>query len=225
MWRALIVVSYFFLWPSSAATDDPPAPELFQVSFETNVVLDGAAAEPMVLEVNRSWAPIGADRFYALVNDRYYDDAAFFRVVPSFVVQWGIAALPEETKKWDEPIQDDPVLVSNPSGTVTYAATSQPNSRTTQIFINYVDNRGWTSCCALCESGERHGDGGPSSTPPPATPTESASRSTPTGGTRPSDYLTVSLSPRPSPRRPALMSCERALLSSAGGVRHGLRVT
>ena len=85
---------------SSAATDDPPAPELFQVSFETNVVLDGAAAEPMVLEVNRSWAPIGADRFYALVNDRYYDDAAFFRVVPSFVVQWGIAALPEETKKW-----------------------------------------------------------------------------------------------------------------------------
>ena len=140
MWRALIVVSYFFLWPSSAATDDPPAPELFQVSFETNVVLDGAAAEPMVLEVNRSWAPIGADRFYALVNDRYYDDAAFFRVVPSFVVQWGIAALPEETKKWDEPIQDDPVLVSNLPGTVTYAATSQPNSRTTQIFINYVDN-------------------------------------------------------------------------------------
>ena len=97
----------------------------------------------MVLEVNRSWAPIGADRFYALVGDRYYDDAAFFRVVPSFVVQ-GIAALPEETKKWDEPIQDDPVLVSNP-GTVTYAATSQPNSRTTQIFINYVDNSGLDS--------------------------------------------------------------------------------
>ena len=129
--------------PSICYGGDPRAPDYFRVSFGTTVVNDAttsAAAEPIVMEVNRSWAPIGADRFYALIADHYYDDAAFFRVVPDFVVQWGIAALPNETKEWDTPIEDDPVLVSNLPGTVTYAAAAQPNTRTTQIFINYADN-------------------------------------------------------------------------------------
>ena len=88
--------------PSICYGGDPRAPDYFRVSFGTTVVNDAttsAAAEPIVMEVNRSWAPIGADRFYALIADHYYDDAAFFRVVPDFVVQWGIAALPEHMEQ------------------------------------------------------------------------------------------------------------------------------
>jgi peptidyl-prolyl cis-trans isomerase A (cyclophilin A) len=116
---------------------DPIAPETFTVQFLTDV--DNGTAEPIVLFVNRSWAPLGADRFYSLIQDRYYDCAAFFRVVPDFVVQFGIAAIPEETAKWDTTIPDDPVLVSNLKGTVSFA-TAGPDTRTTQLFINYVDN-------------------------------------------------------------------------------------
>ncbi|OEU10883.1 cyclophilin-like protein, partial [Fragilariopsis cylindrus CCMP1102] len=92
--------------------------------------------------VNRTWAPIGADRFYSLVKDNYYNCAAFFRVIPDFIIQWGIASNPEETEKWSTSIDDDPTQsgISNIVGTVTFAKTSAPNSRTTQIFVNYVDN-------------------------------------------------------------------------------------
>lgn len=126
---------------AAAFAADPLSPEIFQVSFATNVIdpVQGTPMDPIVLEVTRSWAPYGADRFYALVQDHYYDDAAFFRDVPDFVVQWGIAALPEETKKWDEPIPDDPVLESNLEGYVSYA-TAGPDTRTTQLFINYANN-------------------------------------------------------------------------------------
>lgn len=121
-------------------TFDAVAPDTYAVVFDTTVTLaDGSKGEPIVLEVNRSWAPIGADHFYALVKDRFYDCAAFFRVVPNFVVQYGIAASPEETAKWNSTIMDDPVLVSNLPWTVTYA-TAGPDTRTTQLFINYVDN-------------------------------------------------------------------------------------
>lgn len=83
--------------------------------------------------------PWGVDRFYALVNDHYYDCAAFFRVVPDFVVQFGIAAQPEESLKWNTTIPDDPVVMSNLPGYVSYA-TAGPDTRTTQIFVNLVDN-------------------------------------------------------------------------------------
>jgi len=95
---------------------DPISPDVFQVQFTTTVEPDpitGTPAEPIVIEVTRAWAPLGADRFYALINAHYFDRAAFFRVVPGFVVQFGIAALPEETAKWNTPIPDDPVLESN----------------------------------------------------------------------------------------------------------------
>lgn len=125
----------------SSAFPDPVAPEKYTVQFKTNLKIDanGNPAEPIVLEVTRSWAPIGADHFYSVVSDGFYNCAAFFRVVPDFVVQWGIAASPIETAKWNASIPDDPVLKSNVKWTVSYA-TAGPNTRTTQLFINTIDN-------------------------------------------------------------------------------------
>ena len=95
---------------------------------------------PFVVEVHRDWAPNGADRFYELVNNHFYDEARFFRVVPNFVVQWGIQADPAVQLNWrTKTIPDDPVAQTNRRGTITFA-TSGPNSRTTQLFINLADN-------------------------------------------------------------------------------------
>ena len=105
----------------------------FVVEFDTTV-------GKFTVEVDRSWAPKGADRFHSLVSDNFYDDAGFFRVVPGFMVQFGIAADPVKHAKWSNEIQDDPVVKSNTRGYVTFAKTGAPDSRTTQIFINYGDN-------------------------------------------------------------------------------------
>jgi len=95
---------------------------------------------PIVIEVHRDWAPNGADRFYELVQQGYYTDVAFFRVIGGFMAQVGISGDPDLNTKWRErPIEDDPVKASNTRGTVTFA-TSGPNSRTTQFFINFADN-------------------------------------------------------------------------------------
>jgi cyclophilin family peptidyl-prolyl cis-trans isomerase len=125
--------------PNPSPKPDTVAPEKFSFSFDTNVVIDGKPAEPIVIEVIRAWAPLGADRLYSLIKDGFYNGAAFFRVVPDFVLQFGISASPDETAKWDTNIPDDPVVVSNTNWTVTYA-TAGPNTRTTQLFINYIDN-------------------------------------------------------------------------------------
>jgi peptidyl-prolyl cis-trans isomerase A (cyclophilin A) len=95
---------------------------------------------PVVIEVTRSDAPLAADRFYNLVKAKYFDGARFFRVVPGFMAQFGLAADPAVSKAWDVPIQDEPVKTSNVRGAVTFAASSQPNSRSTQLFINFADN-------------------------------------------------------------------------------------
>lgn len=114
-------------------SDDPKAPDKYEVSLDTT---EGE----VVVEVDRSLAPHGADRFYRLVKEGYYDGAKFFRVVSGFVAQFGMAADPKVNKKWDRAtIPDDPVHGSNTPGTVTFA-TSGPDSRTAQIFINYGDN-------------------------------------------------------------------------------------
>ncbi len=109
------------------------APAVFKARFTTTV-------GDFVVEVHRDWAPLGADRFYNLVKYGYFTNASFFRVVPRFVVQFGLSADPAVNKVWHEArIQDDPVKQSNKRGMLVFA-TAGPNTRTTQLFINYVDN-------------------------------------------------------------------------------------
>jgi peptidyl-prolyl cis-trans isomerase A (cyclophilin A) len=110
------------------------APETFQVKFTTT-------RGDFVVIVSRAWAPIGADRFYNLVKHHFYDNASFFRVIPGFVVQFGLSAYPPVSAAWEKAnLQDEPVTQSNKRGYLTYAKTSQPNSRSTQVFINLKDN-------------------------------------------------------------------------------------
>lgn len=106
----------------------------FKVKFDTS-------KGPVIIEVHRDWAPIGAAHFEQLVKSGFYNGARFFRVVPNFVVQFGLAADPAVTKKWDNVIQDDPVTQTNRIGTLTYA-TRGPGTRTTQLFINIGSNQG-----------------------------------------------------------------------------------
>lgn len=108
------------------------APDVFQVQFDTT-------KGPFVVEVHREWAPNGADRFYNLVANGYYDNAKFFRVISGFMAQFGIHADPAINKAWRPAmIQDDPVTQSNTRGMVSFAMSGR-NTRTTQLFINYSD--------------------------------------------------------------------------------------
>jgi peptidyl-prolyl cis-trans isomerase A (cyclophilin A) len=92
------------------------------------------------IHVTRAWAPLGADRFYNLVKHGFYTDAHFFRVLPGFVVQFGLSADPQVSRVWRSAnIKDDPVTQSNKPGTVTFA-TAGPHTRTTQVFINLGNN-------------------------------------------------------------------------------------
>jgi len=114
--------------------DAGPGPSIYDVRFETTV-------GEFVVEVHRDWAPIGADRFRRLVAEGFYDGCRFFRVLPGFVVQWGLNGDPAINAEWEPmTLVDDPILESNVAGTVTFAMAAQPNTRSTQIFINYADN-------------------------------------------------------------------------------------
>merc|ERR1712196_103173 len=94
-----------------------------------------------VIKVHEDWAPIGAAHFKKLVQNKHYDDVRFFRVIPSFMVQFGISGDPEVSKVASkDTINDEKVIKSNLPGYVTFAKTGAPNSRSTQIFINYADN-------------------------------------------------------------------------------------
>jgi peptidyl-prolyl cis-trans isomerase A (cyclophilin A) len=126
--------------PVSSGFDDPAkltgtAPETFKAQFDTT-------KGKFTIEVTRSLAPNGADRFYNLVRSGYFTDIAFFRVIPGFMCQFGIHGDPSVSAKWHEAnITDDPVKGSNTRGTITFA-TAGPNTRTTQLFINFGDNTG-----------------------------------------------------------------------------------
>ncbi len=110
------------------------APDVFKAKFTTT-------KGDFVLEIHRDWSPNGADRFYNLVQMGFYDDTRFFRVVDGFMVQWGISGDPQVSTKWQNAgISDDPVKGSNTRGMITFAMSGAPNSRTTQVFINLVDN-------------------------------------------------------------------------------------
>ena len=109
------------------------APGKYKVKFATT-------KGDFIVEVHRDWAPLGADRFFNLVKNGYFDDTRFFRVVKGFMVQWGIHGEPAVNTVWREArIDDDPVKQSNKKGYITFA-TAGPNTRTTQVFINFVDN-------------------------------------------------------------------------------------
>src|ERR1700719_4133826 len=109
------------------------APATYKVQFDTS-------KGPFVVEVHRDWSPNGADRFYNLVKNGFYDDVRFFRVISGFMVQFGINGDPKISAPWrSAQIKDDPVKQSNKRGFITFA-TSGPNSRTTQVFINFGDN-------------------------------------------------------------------------------------
>ncbi len=112
------------------------APPVYKAKFDTSKGV-------FVIEVHRDWAPLGADRFYNLVKSGYYNDVRFFRVVPDFMVQFGINGDPKLSAPWRAAprMKDDPVTQSNKRGYVTYA-TSGPDGRGTQVFINFKDNSG-----------------------------------------------------------------------------------
>lgn len=123
--------------PAAVPTPTPgneTAPAVYKVRFETT-------KGDVLLEIHRDWAPNGADRFYNLVKGGYFTDVAIFRVIKGFMAQFGIHGDPSVSARWrEERIPDDPTgKQSNLRGTITFA-TSGPNSRTTQLFINYKDN-------------------------------------------------------------------------------------
>ncbi|MEY3458681.1 MAG: hypothetical protein RL215_1838 [Planctomycetota bacterium] len=122
---------------SVAAQDAPKAtaaPESYRVKFETS-------CGNFTIEVQRKWAPLGADRFHELVKAGFYDECRFFRVVPGFVVQWGMNGDPAVYAKWkDREFADDKVTESNLKGFVSFASRG-PDTRTCQLFINLADNQ------------------------------------------------------------------------------------
>jgi len=120
------------LQPKSAIVRQT-APATFKTKFQTT-------AGDFVVEAQRDWAPLGVDRFYNLVKHGFYDGTCVFRVISGFMAQFGIHGDPKVSTAWrQERIQDDPVKQSNKRGYLSYAMAG-PNTRTTQLFINYADN-------------------------------------------------------------------------------------
>ena len=132
--RIVLILTFMSTAQISLAEEKPKrAPDTFKVKFE-------ASNGNFVVEVTRKWSPNGADRFHQAVKEGFFNECRFFRVLPGFVVQFGINGNPEVQAKWqDAKIKDDPVVESNKRGTLTFA-TAGPNTRTTQLFINYRDN-------------------------------------------------------------------------------------
>ena len=143
------------------------------------VLLQTTKGDVVVL-VHRDWSPLGADHFYELTKMGFYDDNAVFRALRGFIVQWGMNGDPKVNKDWSEiPIRDDPPKVSNKIGTIVFAKTGEPNSRSTQVFINLGDNsatldsQGFTPFGEVIQGMEKvmsfyteYGEGAPNGTGP-----------------------------------------------------------
>ena len=128
------------------------APDAYQVKFDTT-------RGEFTITVTRAWSPLGADRFYNLVKHHYFDNARFFRVLPNFVVQFGLSAEPAVNAAWEKAtIKDDPRSHSNTRGTLVFA-TAGPNTRTTQLFINLKDNGSNLDSLGFTPFGQVDGDG------------------------------------------------------------------
>ena len=144
MQRSVLLLTLFALALAWGCTDKPPAsertapigpaPDSFRVAVETT-------RGNFVVQVQRAWSPRGADRFYDLVAERFFDETRFFRVLPGFVAQFGVNNDKQVNEQWEaKPIADDPVSVSNTHGTLVFASDG-PNSRSHQLFINLADNK------------------------------------------------------------------------------------
>lgn len=158
--RALVLASLCVSVAVGAAAQAPAAAPAGKGSFDPALLEPGslrATAPPeysakfvttageFTIKVTRAWSPNGADRFYNLVSHHFYDGAAFFRVLSGFMAQFGISAYPEVSQVWQTAvIRDDPHVQSNKRGYVTFA-TAGPNTRTTQVFINFGNNQGLDS--------------------------------------------------------------------------------
>ena len=119
---------------TSPAPRKEKAPDTYKVKFDTS-------AGVFVIQVTRAWAPLGADRFYNLVKAGFYDETRFFRAIPNFMVQFGIHGDPAVSAAWrNARIGVDKVTQSNKKGFITYAMGASPDTRTTQVFINFRDN-------------------------------------------------------------------------------------
>ena len=138
--RATILAAFAFAAFTLACTDAPPrsavagpAPDSFHVAFTTN-------RGNFVVEVNRAWAPHGADRFHQLVGEGFFDDNRFYRVLPGFIAQFGANDDRKRNKQWEaKPLPDDTTRQKNTRGTLSFA-TLGPGTRTHQVFINLKDN-------------------------------------------------------------------------------------
>jgi peptidyl-prolyl cis-trans isomerase A (cyclophilin A) len=120
--------------PSDAQVTDDQAPQTFRARFETS-------QGPFVIEVQREWAPLAADRFYTLVKRGFYDEARFFRVLSGFMAQFGLNGDPQRQAEYASAgLKDEPPRQSNLRGFVSFAKESMPNTRYTMVFINYKDN-------------------------------------------------------------------------------------
>ena len=123
-----------FTAPTAAQAADEQAPPTFRARFETS-------QGPFVIDVQREWAPIGADRFYTLVKRGFYDGVRFFRVLSGFMAQFGLNGDPKVQAEYAAAnLIDEPAKQSNLRGFVTFAKESSPNTRYTMVFINYKDN-------------------------------------------------------------------------------------
>jgi peptidyl-prolyl cis-trans isomerase A (cyclophilin A) len=136
---AAIVLAAIGLSAQTSKLADPSqltetAPGVYRARFDTS-------KGSFVIEVHREWAPIGADRFYNLVKNGFYDGTRFFRVRPGFMAQFGLNGDPAVQIAWQRAsLQDEPPLKSNTRGFVSFAKENLPNTRFTQIFVNYADN-------------------------------------------------------------------------------------
>lgn len=188
--RVLALASLCVSVAVSTAAQAPAAAPAGKASFDPALLEPGnlRAAAPaeynakfvttageFTIKVTRAWSPNGADRFYNLVSHHFFDGAAFFRVLSGFMAQFGISAYPEVSKVWESAvIRDDPHVQSNKRGYVTFA-TAGPNTRTTQVFINFgnnagLDSQGFTPFGVVSEEGMKvvdklysgYGEGAPS---------------------------------------------------------------
>jgi len=138
---SVLAVASVLVPAACGTTPKSPVRRPVQAPAEYKVLLQTTKGDVVIL-VHREWSPLGADHFYTLVKAGYYNNNAFFRAIKNFVVQFGMNGDPAVTSRWNgHPIKDDPSpKVPNKTGSVVFAKTSTPDSRTTHIFINIADN-------------------------------------------------------------------------------------